>query len=71
VEEDLLGGFYSTRKPYLTGMGSSAWGVDFMLFGPNVSRKTPKIGSFVTTEFGGVRKASIGVPYVYELRGRG
>jgi hypothetical protein len=26
VEEDLLGGFYSTRKPYLTGMGSSAWG---------------------------------------------
>jgi hypothetical protein len=29
-----------------------------MLFGPNVSCKTPKIGSFVTTEFGGVRYQS-------------
>jgi hypothetical protein len=26
AEEDLLGGFYHTRKPYLIGSGSSAWG---------------------------------------------
>jgi hypothetical protein len=28
TEEDLLGGFYHTRKPYLSGSGSSAWGAD-------------------------------------------
>jgi hypothetical protein len=32
--------------------------LDFMLFDPNVSCKTPKIGGFVTTEFGGVRYQS-------------
>jgi len=32
--------------------------LEFMLFDPNVSCKTPKIGGFVTTEFGGVRYQS-------------
>jgi hypothetical protein len=27
MEEDLLGTFSRTRKPYLNGSGSSAWGV--------------------------------------------
>jgi hypothetical protein len=27
TEEDLLGTFSCTRKPYLNGSGSSAWGV--------------------------------------------
>jgi len=29
TEEDLLGGFYHTRKPYLIGSGSSAWGARY------------------------------------------
>jgi hypothetical protein len=32
--------------------------LDFMLFDPNVSCKTPKIGSFVTTKFEGVQYQS-------------
>jgi hypothetical protein len=32
--------------------------LDFMLFGPNVSCKTLKIGGFVTIEFGGVQYQS-------------
>ena len=31
TEEDLLGGFCHTRKPYLSGPGSSAWGVEFQV----------------------------------------
>jgi hypothetical protein len=35
MEEDLLGTFSRTRKPYLNGLGSSAWGDTIHVTTPN------------------------------------
>jgi hypothetical protein len=49
MEEDLLGTFSRTRKPYLNGSGSSAWG-DLHV---NLAvRRTEIIGTIASSDFG-------------------